>query len=126
MKSTFYLLILALVIVALIGAGCQSLSLKYQQSLKLAETTVTHEATYVFDGDSSTLKLTKTQTLTAANSWTFTYTYNCRHAGYGDRAGQILAQVITPHVAVITVEQGKVASAVLDGKWDMVLQQLIS
>jgi hypothetical protein len=125
MKQTLYPLILALLLVALIGAACESLSPKYQQARRLAETTVTHEGTYAFDGDSATLKLTKYQTLSTPDTWTFTYRYDSKHAGYGDRTGQLLAQVITSHTAVITVQQGKVTAAVLDGKWDMILQQPI-
>ncbi len=36
-------------------------------------------------------------------------------AGYGDRSDEILAQVITSHVTVITIKQGEVVSAITDG-----------
>jgi hypothetical protein len=64
-----------------------------------------------------TLELTgTTQT---DNGWQFTYEFDSRHAGCGDRTGEMLAQVVTHHAAVITVEEGKVTVAVMDDYWDM-------
>ena len=37
----------------------------------------------------------------------------------------MLAEVITPHRAVIAVEQTEITSAVMDGKWDMLNQEII-
>jgi len=48
-----------------------------------------------------------------------------RHSGYGDRTGLALLQVITPHQAVITVEDGDVTEAIIDGKWDMIKQMML-
>ena len=47
-----------------------------------------------------------------------TYTFTSSHAGYGDRSGKVTAQVITEHRIIITIVDGKVESAVMDGKWD--------
>jgi hypothetical protein len=57
--------------------------------------------------------------------YVITLAFDARHAGYGDRTGQALAQVITPHTAVITVVTGNVVSAVLDHQWDEVHQQFL-
>jgi len=102
-------------------AACQS---QYTQSdsEKVARDFVQNEATFRFDGIADTLKLTNTAKL-ASSSWEFTYQYDCRQPGYGDRTGQILAQVITPHEAKVTVADGRVTKGVLDGKWDMLAQQ---
>ena len=40
-------------------------------------------------------------------------------------ADQMLAQVITPHTARIIIEQGRVTSAIMDEKWDMLELKLI-
>jgi hypothetical protein len=40
-------------------------------------------------------------------------------------ADQMLAQVITPHTARIIIEQGRVTSAIMDEKWDMLEHKLI-
>ena len=46
-------------------------------------------------------------------------------AGYGDRSGMILAQVITEHEARTTVERSEVVHAMLDSKWDMIKQEML-
>jgi hypothetical protein len=53
------------------------------------------------------------------------FEFDSSHAGYGDRTGLTLAEVITPHQAVVTVEQGEVTDAVLDGEWDMLSQETL-
>ena len=47
-----------------------------------------------------------------------TIAFDCSHAGYGDRTGQILAQVITSHEIRVQIVEGWVVSAVIDGMWD--------
>jgi hypothetical protein len=90
---------------------------------QIAEDFVKAEATYVFDGMPETLELTGSNTGTLP--WTFTFGFDSRHAGYGDRTGGMLAQVITRHTAVITVENGKVTLAVMDGVYDMFNQKFL-
>lgn len=90
-------------------------------SKQVAEEFVKTEATFRFDGIPETLKLTSTKAVTDGEE--FTFEFDSRQAGYGDRAGQILAQVITHHKAVVTIKAGKVESAIMDGKWDMMRQQ---
>ena len=36
----------------------------------------------------------------------------------------MLAQVITPHEAIIAIEEGEIKSAVMDEKWDMLGQEM--
>ena len=57
--------------------------------------------------------------------WAFTSEFESRHAGYGKRTGQMLAQVITPHQASIAVEQLEMQSAVMDDEWDMIKQKML-
>jgi hypothetical protein len=54
-----------------------------------------------------------------------TYNFTSSHAGYGDRSGKVTAQVITGHSILITIVDGTVDSAVIDGKWDEKGQFLI-
>ncbi len=81
--------------------------------------------TYVFDGIPETLQLVETLKPATENTWVFVYRFDSRQAGYGDRTGQMLAQVITPHEAHVTVESNVVVSAVMDAKWDMLAQALL-
>jgi hypothetical protein len=115
------------ILIAMIIVG-QSCITKYTEaeSEKAAHNFVQNSSTYTFDGMSETLELVNTRGLEDASSWEFTYRFESRHAGYGNREGQMLAQVITPHEAMITVENGEVKSAVMDEKWDMINQKVIS
>jgi hypothetical protein len=46
------------------------------------------------------------------------YRFTSSHAGYGNRSGSMTAQVITEHTIKVTIVDGNVESAVIDGKWD--------
>jgi len=92
---------------------------------RVAEEFVRNSPTFVFDGIPATLDVGETLHPDLENAWTFVIRFESAHAGYGDRTGQMLAQVITPHEAYITVENGEVVSALMDGKWDMLAQRLV-
>jgi hypothetical protein len=108
-----------------------------EEAKEIAEDFVKTSPTFVFDGIEDNLKLTNIAAFTRKEipedvpdsgeikGWEFVYEFESRHAGYGNRTGEILAQVITPHTAVITVEQDKITTALMDGKWDMMKQQLV-
>ncbi len=111
----------------------------------IAESFVKNDQTYKYDGLKDTLSIRvehvnsladfvtpRVPGLTLAmtmpleqNEYTFKAKFDCRHSGYGDRAGKYLAEVITSHEAEITIENCNVKSAVLDGKWDMINAKLI-
>ena len=94
-------------------------------SRQIAEDFVMNSPTYRFDGLPESFAYSESEILKSPYSRQFMYTFESRDAGYGNRADMMLAQVITPHTALITVVQGKVDDAVLDGKWDMLKQQEI-
>ena len=96
-----------------------------KQARNLAEEFVRNSPTFVFDGIEESLKLVEMLHPDIENAWTFVFHFDSRHAGYGDRTGQVLAEVITPHEAVITIEEGEIKSAVMDEKWDMLTQQMV-
>ena len=54
--------------------------------------------------------------------------FTSRQAGYGDRTGMMMAEMLTTHQCVITIdESNKVLSgAVMDGQWNMINQKMIS
>jgi hypothetical protein len=112
-----------LVIVTLLGISCgRSPAITREESQRIAEEFVKAEATFQFDGISDTLKVTSTTA--AGEGWKYTLEFDSRHAGYGDRTGQVLAEVITHHAAEITVQSGQVTAAIIDGQWDMINQRL--
>jgi hypothetical protein len=47
-----------------------------------------------------------------------TISFSCAQPGYGDRTGEVLAQVITEHTARVVVSSGEVRSAIIDETWD--------
>jgi len=97
-----------------------------EESQQFAEEFVRNDETFAFDGIAETLTLTDTTALSSPYSWQFTFEFDSSQAGYGDRTGQVLAQVITHHSAVIIVQQGEVTSAVMDDIWDMLEEQEVS
>jgi hypothetical protein len=124
--------VLALVLALLLEAGCvepggsqnrKERTLSEEESQRIALEYLRSSPTFAFDGIEDTLKLVSTMAQQRPYSWQFEYEFKCRHAGYGDRSGKILAQVITSHRAQILVEQGEVSRAVLDDSWDMLKQQ---
>ncbi|HSW57733.1 MAG TPA: hypothetical protein VLH15_04990 [Dehalococcoidales bacterium] len=91
-------------------------------SRKIAEEFVRNEATFQFDGMAETLNIV--DHAAAAGGWIFTIEYDSRHGGFGNRAGQMLTQVITRHRAEVTVQNDKVTTAIMDGQWDMINQRM--
>ena len=96
-----------------------------ESSLAIAEEFVRNSPTFLFDGMEETLELVETRYPELEHSWVFVYQFDSRQAGYGDRTGEMLAEVITPHEAVITVSKNEVVTAVMDETWDMLGQELI-
>ncbi len=94
-----------------------------EENRKIAEEFLRNSPTFIFDGMADTLRLTDTIETPSAYSWAFMFEFDSSQAGYGDRTGRMLAEVITPHRAVVTVEQLEVISAVMDEKWDMISQE---
>jgi len=129
MKKFVTLLLMGGVVGSLVLSGCaqqQGISeVSEEESREIAEEFVEDSPTLVFDGIEDSLVLTDTLTLQSPYCWQFVFEFDSSHAGYGDRTGLMLAQVITPHQAVVTVEQGEVTGAVLDGEWDMLSQETL-
>ncbi len=96
-----------------------------EESEKLARGFVRDSRTFESDGNEESLKLVETLQARCPGCWAFVYTFDSRHAGYGDRSDQMLAQVITLHKASVMVEQGKVVKAILDDEWDMMAQEMV-
>jgi hypothetical protein len=98
-----------------------------EKSRVMSEEFLRESPTFATSGIEDTLRLAEAiiPLEPCAFCWTFIYEFDSRHAGYGDTSGQVVAEVITPHRAVIAIEQFKVKSAVMDDKWDMIKQEMI-
>jgi hypothetical protein len=95
-----------------------------EENMVIAREFVRNSPTYQYDGHS--LHHVKTITHHTPSCWTFVFTFTSRQGGYGDRKGQFMVQVITPHTASVTVHKGEITKATLDEKWDMIDQKVIS
>jgi len=95
------------------------------ESKKVAENFIKNSPTFTFDGVADTLKLVNTLRARCPYCWVFVFEFDSAHAGYGDRTGQVVAEVITHHRVSIAVEQMKITSAVIDDEWDMICQEAI-
>ena len=130
-KCSKYLLLSFIAILIVIVSACAAPGngandrITEEEARQIAEDFVSNSPTFTFDGIEDTLQLVETLYPDVENAWQFVYQFESRHAGYGNRTGQILAQVITAHEAVITVEQGEIKSALMDGKWDMLHQKML-
>lgn len=96
-----------------------------ETNLQIAENFIKNEATFVFDGIPGSLRLAETFAAQDPDGNYFIFEFQSRHAGYGDRTGQVLAQVITNHRVNIRVIDDKVTEAIMDDVWDMLKQQEI-
>jgi hypothetical protein len=93
-------------------------------AISAARQFVSAEDTFRFDGMADTLKVGLNRTVDGS-VFDVVAEFTSRNAGYGDRADKMVATVLTPHRALITVEKGVVTAAIMDGQWDMVTQQSI-
>jgi hypothetical protein len=96
------------------------------ESREIAKEFVLNSPTYKFDGSGLEYKETLyPDAVGCEDCWTFVFEFESSHGGYGDRTGKIVTQVITPHEAHVTVENGEVVSASLDSEWNMLSQEMI-
>ncbi|MCX7912148.1 MAG: hypothetical protein N2506_04220 [Dehalococcoidales bacterium] len=117
MKKIFLGVVLVLCIIGLVACTGGEKPVIQESPQQIAEKFVRNDVTFLFDGIPETLRLAAVTAL--PHGGVYTYEFDSRHAGYGDRTGQVLAQVLTHHIAVVTVENGEVTSAVMDDIWDM-------
>ena len=79
--------------------------------------------TYVYDGFDLTLKDAEN---ISGNKYRLRYSFKSRGAGYGDRSNKMIAQVITDHELVVTVEDNEVTKAISDEKYDELNDRMIT
>jgi hypothetical protein len=82
--------------------------------------------TFKFDGILDSINVTGAfRARTPIPTWVVSIGFECSHSGYGDRTGQILLQLITPYTIAVTVVEGRVTEATIDGQWDEMAQELL-
>lgn len=93
-----------------------------EEAEKTAERWIENAPTYRFDGYGLRL-LDHKQLESYPVQHVLTYEFTSSHAGYGNRQGKVLAQVLTRHEIVVRLSGGRIASSIIDGKWDEMRQQ---
>jgi len=96
--------------------------------IKIALDWLRGSPTFRFDGVAESLKVVEVwqaETFAYPSFWQVTIEFDTLHARYGDRTGQILAQVITHHSIRIHVTEGLVTMAIIDEKWDELTQSML-
>ncbi|MDY9925369.1 hypothetical protein [Methanosarcina sp.] len=107
---------------ALVELRAYALSTSPEEAERIARTWIETAPTYGFDGFD--LELESHEVIeTFPEQYILNYTFTSRHGGYGNRTDQIVTQALTPHSIEVTVFEGEVRSAVIDGEWDEVSQQ---
>ena len=95
-------------------------------ALGVAQRYVVTSPTFGFDGDINSLKTEYVGTTKSIPpQHIFKATFESSHEGYGDRHGQSVKQITTPHTMEILVTEGNVVSAVTDQTWDEIKELFI-
>ena len=82
--------------------------------------------TFSFDGITSSVEVTETYSMESYPvQYVVVIAFQTRNAGCGDRAGTFIAPVITDHMIRVTIVEGEIVSAVIDGNWDELNQEQI-
>jgi hypothetical protein len=88
----------------------------------LTEEWIKTSPTYQFDGDNLTFISYEIQ----EDKQVLVYRFTSSQAGYGDRSDEVVAQVFTDHTIEIHIVDREIVSAVIDGVWDELEQNMIS
>ena len=125
MKIALLALLIATIIISAASAiaGISPYSLpQEEEAAKKAMKFVLNSPTYRFDG--SKIKLESVMETQTKGCYKALVDFVSSKSGYGDRTDEMLLQVITNHRAEVTVCNGEIVSAVLDGEWDMIKQEI--
>lgn len=94
--------------------------------IEIALDFVISSPTFAFDGIEDSLVV---DSVLVMESFPLQYrvqvSFDSAHGGFGNREGQILTQVITPHKMDLLISEGMVVSAVTDGQWDEINHQFV-
>jgi hypothetical protein len=82
------------------------------------------DETYMFDGMKDTLKVYYKDTV-KQGTFEICAEFTSAHGGYGDRKDKMVTEALTPHKALIVVNDFKVQSAIMDGQWDMINEKTV-
>lgn len=118
---------LAISLMALLAFGaCSSEGGDDEVDRRLAESFLRNSPTFRFDGLPDSVELRDRTGGHCETCAVYTFGFDSSHPGYGDRTDLPLASVVTAHEAVISIEDGLVNDARIDGLWDVITQSPIA
>src|SRR3990170_1601492 len=95
-------------------------------AMEVAKKYIVTSPTFAFDGLPETLDVENVSIMESYPvQYRITVAFDSSHGGFGNREGQILTQVITPHKVDIIVSEGEVVYAVTDETWDELNHQYV-
>lgn len=124
-------------------------SIETTQALETAENFVLNSPTYAWDGSNLDLIeiysggdcvpgfyelfgtgqpaecVPMNQSEVFTDAYIFKFTFTSSHGGYGNRTGQFVTQAFTDHIIAVIVKNNEVMSAIIDGKWDELNQEML-
>ena len=107
-------------------AACSSDTGDDEVDRRLAESFLRNSPTFRFDGLPDSVELRNRASGDCETCVVYTFDFESSHPGYGDRTDLPLAAAVTPHEAVISIEDGLVTDARIDGLWDVITQSPIA
>ncbi|MCD1294059.1 hypothetical protein CUJ83_03495 [Methanocella sp. CWC-04] len=141
MEKTIKLSFAVLIALILLNAGCMASAYEASPASSadivkpLVKNFVTYDETFKYDGIRETLaieqlnddtdKMGLLQADIPGPAYKYKVKFDCLHTGYGDRRGKYLGQAITGHEAIITVENYRIKSAIMDEYWDMMNEEVL-
>jgi len=106
------------------GLNAPTVEFSEGQAIIIATDYLKGSPTFSFDGIEDTIELVDVDTIRMPNTWSVTLKFDSRHAGYGNRTGEMVAQVITEHTMVIMVSNGEIISAITDDIFNEITETL--
>jgi hypothetical protein len=95
------------------------------QAVSLSEQFVKNTPTYTYDGVAGSVKKMSVTAAENGSVWQLSYYFKCKHPGYGDRSGQVLAEEVTEHSVQITIRACRIVTAIMDKNYDLLSNKLI-
>jgi|GEM_PF-2291186 hypothetical protein len=93
-----------------------------KKSFQIAEDFLGESPTFTYDGIKGSVEQALGEEAVGPDKWRYLFSFSSKYEGYGDRTGEQLSEKRTYHEVLITVADGEVTKAVMDGDWDMIDQ----
>ncbi|MDD5606453.1 MAG: GerMN domain-containing protein [Candidatus Pacebacteria bacterium] len=125
-KLLILIIVVILVLLAFIFISTEPKEADYslEKARNIAESWIkTSASTYVFDGYG--LEFISEKEI-SEDSFEFLFYFETKAAGYGDRADQMIAQVITPREILVVIKKNEVIKAITDRVYDELKTEMLN